>query len=46
MDNIGYNFIVIDLDKFQVCEFLSPFNYFYTEEGKRTYSLTNVVQYQ
>lgn len=45
-DNIGYNFIVIDLDKFQVCEFLSPFNYFYTEEGKRTYSLTNVVQYQ
>ncbi|MEC0180358.1 hypothetical protein P4H61_02435 [Paenibacillus peoriae] len=38
----GPNYIVIDLDKFQVCEFLSPFNYFYTTSGGRTYSLNNL----
>ncbi|WP_318062666.1 hypothetical protein [Clostridium boliviensis] len=39
----GPNYIVIDLDTFQVCDFLSPFNYHYTPEGGRTYSLTNLI---
>ncbi|OMF70059.1 hypothetical protein BK143_18535 [Paenibacillus peoriae] len=38
----GPNYIVINLDTFQVCEFLSPFNYFYTSDGGRTYSLTKL----
>lgn len=36
----GPNYIVIDLDTFQVCDFLSPFNYHYTPSGGRTYELT------
>ncbi|MBE0337294.1 hypothetical protein [Paenibacillus sp. 23TSA30-6] len=38
----GPNYIVINLDTFQVCEFLSPFNYHYTSDGGRTYSLTKL----
>ncbi len=44
-DYTDHNFIIIDLDKFQVCEFLSPFNYFYTEQGGRTFTLNNLVLY-
>jgi len=39
----GPNYIIIDLDTFQVCDFLSPFNYHYTTEGGRSYSLTNLM---
>lgn len=42
--NWGSHYIVIDLDTFQVVEFLSPFNYHYTIEGGRTYSLSNITQ--
>ena len=38
----GNNYIVINLDTFEVCEFLSPFNYHYTKDGGRTFSLTNL----
>lgn len=38
----GSNYIVINLDTFQVCEFLSPFNYHYTQDGGRTFTLTNL----
>lgn len=44
-DYTDHNFIIIDLDKFQVCEFLSPFNYFYTEQGGRKFTLNNLVLY-
>lgn len=40
----GPNYIVINLDTFQVCEFLSPFNYHYTQDGGRTFTLTNLRQ--
>lgn len=40
----GPNYIVINLDTFEVCEFLSPFNYHYTTDGGRTFSLTNLRQ--
>ena len=40
----GPNYIVINLDTFEVCEFLSPFNYHYTENGGRTFTLTNLRQ--
>lgn len=40
----GANYIVINLDTFEVCEFLSPFNYHYTKQGDRTFSLTNLRQ--
>ena len=39
----GPSYIVIDLDTFQVCDFLSPFNYNY-QYGGRQYTLTNVEQ--
>lgn len=38
----GANYIVINLDTFEVCEFLSPFNYHYTKQGDRTFSLTDL----
>ncbi|MDR2024184.1 MAG: hypothetical protein LBQ71_13310 [Hungatella sp.] len=38
----GPNYIVINLDTFEICEFLSPFNYHYTTSGGRTFSLTNL----
>ena len=44
-DYTDHNFIIIDLDTFQVCEFLSPFNYFYTEQGGRKFTLDNLVLY-
>lgn len=44
-DYTDHNYIIIDLDQFQVCEFLSPFNYFYTEQGGRTFSLTNLEKF-
>ena len=40
----GPSYIVIDLDTFQVCEFLSAFNYHYTQDGGRTFTLTNLRQ--
>lgn len=40
----GPNYIVIDLNTFEVCEFLSPFNYHYTKDGGRTFTLNNVQQ--
>lgn len=40
----GPNYIVINLDTFEVCEFLSPFNYHYTQDGGRTFTLTNLQQ--
>lgn len=42
--NWGSHYIVIDLDTFQVVEFLSPFNYHYTKDGGRTYTLSNITQ--
>ena len=38
----GPSYIVVNLDTFEVCEFLSAFNYHYTKEGGRTFSLTNL----
>ena len=38
----GPNYIVINLDTFEVCEFLSPFNYHYTQDGGRAFTLTNL----
>ncbi|NDO45305.1 hypothetical protein [Clostridium sp. MD294] len=40
----GRNYIVIDLNTFEVCEFLSPFNYHYTQNGGRTFTLSNLQQ--
>jgi hypothetical protein len=40
----GNHYIVINLDTFEVAEFLSPFNYHYTKDGGRTYSLNNVTR--
>lgn len=37
----GSNYIVIDLNTFQVVEFLSPFNFHYTKEGGRTFTLSD-----
>lgn len=41
----GPNYIVINLDTNEVCEFLSPFNINFTPDGGRTYSLTSLVSY-
>lgn len=38
----GSHYIVIDLNTFSVVEFLSPFNFHYTQQGGRTYTLTNI----
>lgn len=38
----GPSYIVVNLDTFEVCEFLSPFNYHYTADGGRTFTLTNL----
>lgn len=38
----GANYIVINLDTFEVCEFLSPFNFHYTKDGGRTFILNNL----
>lgn len=38
----GSHYIVIDLNTFNVIEFLSPFNFHYTQQGGRTYTLTNI----
>ena len=40
----GKHYIVIDLDTFKVVEFLSPFNYHYTKEGGRTFSLSQMTR--
>ena len=40
----GSHYVVIDLNTFQVVDFLSPFNYHYTQTGGRTYSLSNITQ--
>lgn len=40
----GNHYIVIDLDTFQIVEFLSPFNHHYTTNGGRTFSLSNVTR--
>lgn len=42
--NWGSHYIVIDLNTFAVVEFLSPFNYYYTDKGGRTYTLSNISQ--
>lgn len=41
----GPNYIVINMDTNEVCEFLSPFNIHFTPDGGRTYSLTSLVSY-
>lgn len=38
----GPSYIVINLDKAEVCDFLSPFNYNYTEQGGRKFTLSNL----
>lgn len=40
----GSHYIVIDLNTFKVIDFLSPFNYHYTQDGGRTYSLGNITR--